>query len=122
MAEWQVAGKPAREKSQSGRQLGPAIEQRWWRLVWLSVAQVHLPAPPCVRAERRWGRVVRSAQRLRRLQRIWGLLGSWLQQWPSDLRDRLRDVFPAGRRGRHGRCRGVGSARCSVEFTGLESS
>ena len=39
MAEWQVAGKPAREKSQSGR---PPVEQRWWRLVWLSVAQVIL--------------------------------------------------------------------------------
>ena len=39
MAEWQIAGKPAREKSQSGR---PPVEQRWWRLVWLSVAQVIL--------------------------------------------------------------------------------
>ncbi len=41
---------------------------------------------------RRWRRLVRSLQRIRRLQRIWGLLGGFLRAIPGSLRDRLRAV------------------------------
>ena len=46
------------------------------------------PAP----AVSRWRRVLRSLFRIRRLQRIWGVLGGHLRAtWPAALRDRLRD-------------------------------
>ena len=41
-----------------------------------------------------WRRLVRSLQRIRRLQRIWGLLGQFLQTFPSELRQSLLDNFP----------------------------
>jgi len=43
----------------------------------------------------RWARVVRAALRVRRLQRIWGILGQFLQSFPAELRDRLRTIWPA---------------------------
>ena len=43
----------------------------------------------------RWARVVRSALRVRRLQRIWGILGQFLQTFPAELRDRLRTIWPS---------------------------
>ena len=55
---------------------------------------------PASAAALRWLRVVRSIQRIRRLQRIWGHLGGFLQTFPSELRDRLRDVFLAETRRR----------------------
>ncbi len=42
-----------------------------------------------------WLLVVRSIQRIRRLQRLWGLLGGFLQTFLVELRVRLRDVYPA---------------------------
>ena len=50
---------------------------------------------PLSAAALRWRRVVRAIQRVRRLQRLWGLLGGFLQTFPSELRDKLRDVYPA---------------------------
>ena len=41
-----------------------------------------------------WRRLVRSLHRIRRLQRIWGLLGQFLQTFPKGLRDQLLDKFP----------------------------
>ena len=41
-----------------------------------------------------WRRLVRSLYRIRRLQRIWGLLGQFLQTFPSELRKSLLDKFP----------------------------
>ena len=52
------------------------------------------PEPPLSEAAARWRRLVRALQRIRRLQRLWGLLGWFLQSFPPELRDRLRDSFP----------------------------
>ena len=41
-----------------------------------------------------WERLVRALHRIRRLQRIWGLLGQFLQTFPSGLRQRLLDKYP----------------------------
>ena len=41
-----------------------------------------------------WRRLVRSLHRIRRLQRIWGLLGQFLQTFPSGLRQQLLDKYP----------------------------
>ena len=41
-----------------------------------------------------WRRLVRSLHRIRRLQRIWGLLGQFLQTFPSELRKSLLDQYP----------------------------
>ena len=41
-------------------------------------------------ADRRWRRVVRSLYRIRRLQRIFGHLGQWLQTFDGDLRKSLQ--------------------------------
>lgn len=41
-----------------------------------------------------WRRLVRSLHRIRRLQRIWGLLGQFLQTFPKGLRDQLLDKYP----------------------------
>ena len=41
-----------------------------------------------------WERLVRALHRIRRLQRIWGLLGQFLQGFPSGLRQRLLDKYP----------------------------
>ena len=41
-----------------------------------------------------WRRLVRSLHRIRRLQRIWGLLGQFLQSFPKGLRDQLLDKYP----------------------------
>jgi hypothetical protein len=50
------------------------------------------PEPTPRPALSRWRRVLRSLQRIRRLQRIWGVLGGHLRTtWPPALRDRLRD-------------------------------
>ncbi len=50
------------------------------------------PEPTPTPALSRWRRVLRSLQRIRRLQRIWGVLGGRLRAaWPPALRDRLRD-------------------------------
>ena len=51
-------------------------------------------SPPLSAAALRWRRIVRALQRVRRLQRLWGLLGSFLQTLPTELRDRLRSVYP----------------------------
>ena len=42
----------------------------------------------------RWRRLVRSIYRARRLQRIWGHLGNFLQTFPSELRESLKKTFP----------------------------
>ncbi len=42
-----------------------------------------------------WRRIVRSFLRLRSLQRYWAHLGQYLQLFPSGLRDRLRQIYPA---------------------------
>ncbi len=66
----------------------------------------HVPAEapsteqPASAAALRWLRVVRSIQRIRRLQRILGHLEGFLQTIPSELCDRLRDVFHAETRRR----------------------
>ena len=44
-----------------------------------------------------WGRLVRALHRIRRLQRIWGLLGQFLQSFPKELRDQLLDKYPKQR-------------------------
>ena len=45
----------------------------------------------CVIAAR-WGRLIRMLRRIRFLQRTWGVLGGFLQsQWPSSLRNGIRD-------------------------------
>ena len=49
----------------------------------------------CSLADLAWRQLIKALQRIRRLQRIWGLLGSHLQRaYPASLRDRLREVFP----------------------------
>jgi hypothetical protein len=53
-----------------------------------------LPARDGARAVRNWQRIVRTAHRVRRLQRLWGHLGLFLQTFPSSLRDRLRLLMP----------------------------
>ena len=46
-------------------------------------------------ATSRWRRLLRHLLRVRRLQRLWGHLGGFLRtQFPSTLRDRLRDAYP----------------------------
>ena len=46
-------------------------------------------------AELAWRRLIEALQRIRHLQRIWGLLGGHLRtEYPASLRDRLREVFP----------------------------
>ena len=50
------------------------------------------PEPTPTPALSRWRRVLRSLQHIRRLQRIWGVLGGHLRAaWPPALHDRLRD-------------------------------
>ena len=51
-------------------------------------------------AAARWAALVRHFQRLRRLQRYWGLLGGHIQTYPASLRDRLRETDPAPARRR----------------------
>ena len=46
-----------------------------------------------LRSLRNWQRIVRSCQRVRRLQRIWGNLGQFLQLFPAGLRARLRETL-----------------------------
>ena len=53
------------------------------------------PEPTPAPAVSRWRRMVRSLFRIRRLQRIWGVLGGHLRvARPAALRDRLRDQLP----------------------------
>ena len=52
--------------------------------------------PDTTAAVRRWTRLVRHALRVRRLQRIWGLLGGFLRGFPATLRERLQLVYPTG--------------------------
>ncbi len=54
------------------------------------------PAPePPNPAQRHWRDLVHQLQRVRRLQRIRGHLGSHLRtSWPANHRDRLRDFYP----------------------------
>ena len=55
--------------------------------------------PQLSEAAARWRSIVRAIQRIRRLQRIWGVLGGFLQEFPAELRGRLRETFPGtGRR------------------------
>ena len=50
------------------------------------------PEPAATPVVSRWRKVLRSLFRIRRLQRIWGVLGGHLRvAWPAALRDRLRD-------------------------------
>jgi hypothetical protein len=50
------------------------------------------PEPTPTPAFSRWRRLLRSLFRIRRLHRIWGVLGGHLRvAWPAALRDRLRD-------------------------------
>ena len=51
---------------------------------------------------RRWVRLLRRLWRLRRLQRYFGYLGLYLQEFPSELRDRLREVYPSPSDARRG--------------------
>jgi hypothetical protein len=60
----------------------------------LQPAEEPADAAPTSAAAQRWRRITRALQRIRRLQRIWGLLGSFLQTFPPELRDRLRAVYP----------------------------
>ena len=55
-----------------------------WLLVNDPEPEVHAPA------ELRWRRLVCALFRIRRLQRIWGSLGGFLQTVDSDLRRRLQ--------------------------------
>ena len=54
----------------------------WARLV------VRLISGPSIIAA--WRRLLKKQLRIRRLQRIWGLLGLHLQQFPASLRQRLQ--------------------------------
>jgi len=49
------------------------------------------------RAAGRWRRLVTATRRLRRLQRLWGLLGNFLRGYPQELRDKLREPLPPAR-------------------------
>ena len=63
------------------------------------VAEAAAPSPlaterrdnPAAVAE--WERLVRKFWRLRRLQRIFGILGQHLQSFDSGIRDRLRAIY-----------------------------
>ena len=50
------------------------------------------------RAAGRWRRLVIATRRLRRLQCLWGVIGNFLQGYPQELRDKLREVWPPARR------------------------
>ena len=56
--------------------------------VWQLVSSE--PDEEATPAECRWRRLVRSLYRIRRLQRIFGHLGQWLQRFDGDLRSRLQ--------------------------------
>ena len=55
--------------------------------VWQLVSEPDEETTP---AAQRWMRLVRSLFRTRRLQRIFGHLGQWLQRFDGDLRSRLQ--------------------------------
>ena len=61
-----------------------ADENPRWLLVDAPEPEVPVPA------ELRWRRLVCALFRIRRLQRIWGTLGGFLQTIDSDLRERLQ--------------------------------
>ena len=67
-----------------------------WELVGeqpegLSAESAHARSEIAVAA---WRRLVCALHRIRRLQRIWGLLGQFLQTFPSGLRQQLLDKYP----------------------------
>ena len=64
---------------------------RFLRDEGLSAEALHARSEIAVAA---WRRLVRALYRIRRLQRIWGLLGQFLQTFPKGLRDQLLDKFP----------------------------
>ena len=59
---------------------------------WLLVDEPEPEVP--VPAELRWRRLARALFRIRRLQRIWGHLGGFLQTINLDLRKRLQAKIP----------------------------
>jgi len=72
-------------RRQPGHQSGPAI--RRWRHFYLVL--VRGPALQAI-----WRRWVRRQLRLRRLQRIFGNVGQFLQLFPASLRARLQKQLP----------------------------
>ena len=66
-----------------------------WELIGeqpeLSAERAHARSEIAVAA---WRRLVRALHRIRRLQRIWGLLRQFLQSFPSGLRQQLLDKYP----------------------------
>ena len=52
-----------------------------------------VPAEEMPRSAPRWRRLVLRMRKVRFQQRLWGLLGGYLQSFPASLRDRLRTIF-----------------------------
>ena len=60
---------------------------------WAPQAPVEEPTLEPAPAVLSWRRIFRQLLRIRSLQRIWGLLGAYLQTYSSAIRDQVKRLF-----------------------------